>query len=555
MQQPRAAAVELAGAVRRITLPRVLREHVVVASLGGLVLVQWLAIVAFAFTVRHNGWLYYQGGDQLWHWTTAWLVSNGDLPFTTIGFGWPAVLLPLAAVAGPQFLDGLPGIVLLNVLVLMPAAVGMLYALGSRLGGRAVGLGAAVVWVVAPWLTIPLFDQDYHEKWVEQFLPQAVGLTAMPDLPVTLALLLASLLTARALDDDSTWAGAAAGLAAGAAVAVKPSVAIALPAFALALAVAGRWRSLLGAFAGIALPMLALVFWKARGVGYLPAFAAGETHVAAGGVLAPVEKYVDWSLSQLQHIERDLRGEFFSIRLVEVLALGGIVALVRRTVPGAVLLGGSFLLVVVFRAGSPLSSIDNGSFFRYAMPAFPALCVLVASLLLLVPTVGRRLAAAPRAPRPSRRTSLVAVGALAAAFALVLGVTALASPVSAPITVRVASTQPLIPVVDDLHPRLAASGSRIELDWEPVPGTSADTFYRVFRGQGDAMECSTEGDCALYCTLVMQPVGETRETSFAEEPPERGRWVYRVSVASNWLDDTTQGDPTVISEPVEATTR
>jgi hypothetical protein len=26
-------------------------------------------------------------------------------------------------------------------------------------------------------------------------------------------------------------------------------------------------------------------------------------------------------------------------------------------------------------------------------------------------------------------------------------------------------------------------------------------------------------------------------------------------VASNWLDDTTQGDPTVISEPVEATTR
>ncbi len=246
MQQPRAAAAELAGAVRRITLPRVLREHVVVASLGGLVVVQWLAILVFAFTVRHNGWLYYQGGDQLWHWTTAWLLSNGDLPFTTIGFAWPAVLLPIAAAAGPQFLDGLPAIVLLNVLVLMPAAVLMLYALGARLGGRAVGLGAAVVWVAAPWLTIPLFDQDYHEKWVEQFLPQAVGLTAMPDLPVTLALLLAALLTARALDDDSTWAGAAAGLAAGAAVAVKPSVAIALPAIGLALAVAGRWRSLLG---------------------------------------------------------------------------------------------------------------------------------------------------------------------------------------------------------------------------------------------------------------------------------------------------------------------
>jgi hypothetical protein len=108
--------------------------------------------------------------------------------------------------------------------------------------------------------------------------------------------------------------------------------------------------------------------------------------------------------------------------------------------------------------------------------------------------------------------------------------------------------------VDDLHPRITADGSRIELRWDEAAPTSATTFYRVFRGQGEAMECSAEGDGALYCTLTMKPVGESRETSFTEEPPGRGRWVYRVSVASNWLDDTTQGDPTVISEPVEATT-
>src|SRR6185503_14283519 len=260
------------------------------------------------------------------------------------------------------------------------------------------------------------------------------------------------------------------------------------------------------------------------------------------------------SFSQLQHLERDLRGEFFSIRLVEVLALGGIVALVRRTIPGAVLVGGWFL-VVVFRAGSPLSSIDNGSFFRYAMPAFPALCVLVASLLLLVPTLGRRLAAAPRPPTPSRRTSLIAVGVMSTAFALVLGVTASASPVSSPITVRVASTQPLIPVVDDLHPRITADGSRIELRWDEAAPTSATTFYRVFRGQGEAMECSAEGDGALYCTLTMQRVGETTEPAFSEEPPGAGRWVYRVAVVADFRNDTTQGDPTVISPPVSATTR
>ena len=554
MQPPRAAAAELAGAVRRIELPRVLREHAVVASLSGLVVVQWAATLAFALTVRHNGWLYYQGGDQLWHWTTAWLLSHGELPFTTIGFAWPAVLLPIAAAAGAQFLDGLPAIVLLNVLVLLPAAVVALYALGARLGGRAVGLGAAVVWVAAPWVTIPLFDQDYHEKWVEQFLPQATGLTAMPDLPVTLALLLGGLLTARALDDDSAWAGAAAGMAVGLAVAVKPSVAIALPAFGVALAVAGRWRALLGALGALALPLLTLVVWKARGVGYLPAFASGETHLAAGGVFAPAEKYVDWSFAQLQHIERDLRGEFFSVRLVEVLSLGGIVALARRTVPGAVLVGGWFLLIVVFRAGSPLSSIDNGSFFRYSMPAFPALCILVASLLLVVPTLGRRLAAAPRAPRPSRRTSIVVVAVLAAAFALMLGVTASATPVSSPVTVRWGPTQPLIPVTADFRPTVGASGRRIVLRWQPVGSDRATSFYRIFRGRGDAMDCSDEGG-ALYCTLTMHAVGETREPRFAEVPPETGRWVYRVSVASNWLDDPTQGDPTTISRPVTVETR
>ena len=106
MQAPRAVAGELAGAARRISLPRVLREHGVAIALGTLVLVQWLAILAFALTVRHNGWLYYQGGDQLWSYTTAWLLGDGRIPFTAVGFGWPFVLLPVAAVAGPSSSTG-----------------------------------------------------------------------------------------------------------------------------------------------------------------------------------------------------------------------------------------------------------------------------------------------------------------------------------------------------------------------------------------------------------------------------------------------------------------
>ena len=555
MQAPRAAAGELAGAARRISVPRVLREHGVVLALGGLVAVQWLAILAFALTVRHNGWLYYQGGDQLWHYTTASFLADGDLPFTTVGFAWPFALLPVAAAAGPQYLDALPAIVLLNVLVLLPAAVLLVYALGARLAGRAVGLLAAALWVVLPWAAVPLFDHGYHEKYVEQFLTQPMGLTGMSDLPSTVALLGAAVLTARVLERDDVWAGAAAGLATGIAIGVKPSVAIALPAFAVAAALAGRWRALLGAGAGLALPLLALIVWKARGVGYLPAFALGEPSAfAAGGVFEPVDKYVDWSLDHARRLERDLRGEFFSVRVLELLPLAGVVGLFRRTPPGAVLVGGWFVLVVLVRAGSPLSSIDNGSFLRYLMPAFPAFCVLAASVLLLVPSLGGRLAAMPGPPPPGRRASFWITATLAVATAAVLGATALATPLEDPVAVRAQPGQPMIPVVDDFEPEITADGRRIDLRWKPAPGTNAATFYRVFRGQGETdLDCSGSG--AIDCTLAMQPVGETREPSFSEEPPGAGRWIYRVSVAANWLDDTTQGDPTLLSRPVVVTTR
>jgi hypothetical protein len=537
-----------------IPVPAVLRGREVAATLAALTLVQWAAIVVLALTVQHNGWLYYQGGDQLWHYTTARLLADGQLPFTTVGYAWPFALLPIAAEAGPTLLDGMPVIVTLQVLLLLPAMLAALYALGARLGGRTVGLVSVTLWVVVPWLSIPLFETDYHTKFVDEFLPQALGLTALSDLPSTLALLVAALLAVRALDHDDAWAGAAAGLGSGVAIAVKPSVALALPAFAVALVVAGRWRALLGAFAGLTLPMLALAAWKARGVGYLPAFTSGEIRVAAdAGVLAPVEKYLDWSFDHLHRIERDLRGEFFSVRLLEVVPLVGMVALARRTVPGAILVGGWFWLIVLVKGGSSLASIDSGSFFRYVMPAFPAFCVLAASLVLLVPTLGRRLVAQARPGPPSRRTSIAVVVPLAAAFAGTLAVTALATPVDAPVTVRWSATQPLIPVVDDLQPRAETDGRRVTLRWEEAPATSATTFYRVFRGRDSDLDCSDDGG-ALFCTLLTQPVGQVREPVFSEETPEGGRWIYRVSVAADYRDDLNEGDPVVISGPVAVTT-
>ena len=81
--------------------------------LGGLLVVQWLAVLALALTVKHNGWLYYAGGDQLWHYSGAYFMAHGDLPPTFVGYGWSFLLMPVAAIAGPNLVSALPVIALL----------------------------------------------------------------------------------------------------------------------------------------------------------------------------------------------------------------------------------------------------------------------------------------------------------------------------------------------------------------------------------------------------------------------------------------------------------
>ena len=153
--------------------------------LAGLVATQWVAILAFALTVRHNGWVYYQGGDQIWYTTSAWLIGDGVLPPTYVGFGWvaPARTAQLARRPG---LCRLPAGGHRPERARARADRARVRRTRSplRIGGRLLGLYAAVLWVAAPYLSILYFRDDYHDRYVEQFLPQALGLTAARRLSV-----------------------------------------------------------------------------------------------------------------------------------------------------------------------------------------------------------------------------------------------------------------------------------------------------------------------------------------------------------------------------------
>ena len=264
---------------------------------GALAVVQWLTTLAFALTVRHNGWLLYQGGDQAWLMTTGWLLGGGELAPTYISYGWPLVLAPIMRLAGPSFITAMPPVIALNVLVLGPLALWAIYGLGARIAGRAFGLLAAAVWVVLPFAVIPLWRGDYHDRYVEQFLPGALGLTGLVDFQSMVLLLVGALLFMRALETRATLDSIAAGLVVGFAIGVKPSNGLFVAAPIVAALLARNLRPLLPFGLALLPALLTLALWKQRGLGTLPAFALEESRLAAGAIVAGIPGSTSTSIS------------------------------------------------------------------------------------------------------------------------------------------------------------------------------------------------------------------------------------------------------------------
>jgi hypothetical protein len=416
-----------------------------------------------------------------------------------------------------------------------------------------LGLVAAAGWVVAPFVVIPLWRFDYHERYVEQVLPQALGLTALADYQSMVLLLVGALLFVRALETRAPLDAVAAGLVVAFAVGVKPSNGIFVGAPVLAALFARNLRPLLPFALAFAPALLTLALWKHRGLGTIPAFAFEETRLATTTALGlpNLDPYVELDWGNLHDNASQLREYFWSARLVEWLPLAGLVGVARRSLPIAGLLGGWFGAFLVIKGTTPLSTVSSGSFFRFMMPSFPAYFLLAVSILLLVPTLGRALAGRwpDDAPRPLGRRLVAAVAVALAVVPLV--VVALVRPIASP-EKAISVDSILTPVDDRIDVSVAAENAARVLTWShPTVGSSA-VFYRVFRTGADGveLECLDHAGAA-ECELVMELVGTTRERVWRDEaPPPDAR--YRVGVAANWIDDPTAGDVTALSPPAAA---
>jgi hypothetical protein len=539
-------------------------RHVVV-SLGVILTVQIVATIALFFSINRNGWLTYQGGDQIWLVTSGWLLGDGTIGYALTSHGWPMLLAPLAWITGSSSIELLPLTTVLQVGVLGPIGTLAVYDIGARLAGRLAGLWCAAAFVAAPFLAIPYFVQRYHDSWVDQFLPQALGLTQQADFPSVVAVLVSVAFTVRALQAGAHREAVLAGTFAGVALALKPANALFLGGPLLAFLLARRFVHA-GLFAAALGPaLLALTVWKAKGLGEVPLFALDEIKLAAGAGEPAVASVTSW-FDRTVHLNFDtwkqnmsnLREFTWSARVIQFLPLAGAIAVARRSVPAAGLFLGWLLGYVVVKGAADVATVESGSYWRLIMPGLPAFALLTAAIPLLVPSLPDR-AGRLLAPLPGRRPGLRSTAAVVVFLAVVPLVVLLASsqsratanenPPPNVVSSSVVVDNIAVPADGDvvrLEVRRADGGN--ELTWSDTT-TRARTFYRVYRASAAFPDIVCEPRGVDRCELRAETLTTTRDRTFVDPSPPPGA-VYRIGVAANWLDDPTRGDVFAISPPV-----
>ena len=531
--------------------------------LAAAVVAQWIAVGLLAMAATHNGWLYYQGGDQTFFYTISWVLSHGHLPETGIGYSWSLVEAPITAAAGPSFLVGLPAIVLVQVVLLLPLAVVALYGVTARLLGAGVARLAVAAWIAVPFSVIPLFVQRYHGRWVDQTLPQVLGLTGMGDYASMVLLLCAAYLLFRHLDEGGWETAVLAGLVVGFVLGLKPSNALFLAAPLVGLLIGKRYRGAV-AFGLALLPtVVTLILWKQRGLGQLPLFSSATGVTLAAGARAATghiaaintQRYLKFDWAHLQNNIDGLREYFWSNRLVEWIPLAGALGALRVSRAKGAFLAVWLGLFFFIKGSSPLASVDTASFWRLLTPAWPAYFLLGISVLAIVPTLGGRLTPVAVAPgRSFRRETWIAIAVLAVLPLVVVAVIPRHGDYRA---IRDNSRNLYVPVDRSFHVAAKTNAGAVALSW-PDPGSgSVKPVYIVMRVKAgtttdNGVNCSPRPGGVPPCVIAMDELSHVTARQFIDHPGA-GTWDYRVALAASYNDDPQAGDPLLYSAPATVT--
>jgi hypothetical protein len=526
-----------------------------------LVALQLAEAAFFAFQTPHNGSIWYSGGDATSYWTEAFAVGHLQIPQAVVGYGLPFFYAWVPLVAGPSLITGAPVIIAFQALVLVPLALILFWAVADRLFGRVYAWVAAAAWVAAPFLLLLGFADKYHWIFDQLFLaPHWYGFTNMADLPSLVLVLATMWLTLRAYETASLTDAVLGGLVAGVAIGVKPSNAFLLPAVAVLL-IASRNVRLIGTWvAALAPAVITLALWKYRGLGYLPLTSNSYEQLRIAAGVVPVvalstSRYLPFNFHHYGEELANLREVFWSIRLLEFLAVAGAFGVIRKSPVKGLFVVVWFASYGIFKTSSVRSDFPSATYFRLGEPGLPAYLLLAIGVAFLVPRLGRRIPdPRPAGIRPLDRRIVVPAALVLAVIPLLL-VIALRNPTSMHVA-RDGNVVQEAPLSTSLHPtaRRNADGS-VTLSWRHLKLGSTRPAYLVYLSTTASNNgCTPPPGGGNECMLdSMQKLRFTFENQIVDRPQfaTQARW-YRVAVLASYQRDNPDGDLMLISNPVLA---
>jgi Dolichyl-phosphate-mannose-protein mannosyltransferase len=537
--------------------------------LCSLLVPQWIVVAVIASMGRHNGFLFYGGGDETWYYTTAWVLGHGHMPQGYIGYGYSFLLAPLARIGGPDILHGLPLVIAFNQVVLIPAALLCIYGITKAIGGRGFAYLASLLWTVMPLISLVYFYARYHDKLINIGLVNALGLTTMGDFPSMIFVLIAGYFSLKAVLERSAPDALLAGAATGLAIGVKPSNAVFLPAPILALIIARHGRGLQFLALGMIPALASLALWKYRGFEQVPLFSNSSSALASGRLPdlpvggIDIHRYISFDWSHFTGNTNQIKEYAWSRRLLGWIPIAGAIALLRRSTATAALITAWFAVPFFLKTASPGVSVLQGNFLRYILPAYPGFFLLLVSTPLLVPQFGRTLAsrgtrvtlgAQPRAPRD--RKAVFVIAALLSFLPLIAF--ALLPPLTKPTAVQFPGLDQYTPT-NQFTLTSTRHGRTVVLSWPKTATAGARPFYDVIRSTTDGVSCQLRRHAAASCTYTFPSpiytppvIGTTTRTTFVDHPPP-GVSVYRVILKAAPTPAKRFGDYMLVSRPVTVT--
>ena len=507
-----------------------------------------------ALSATHNHFVWYSGGDATEYWTSSWLLAHGQIGQSIISYGVPVLYAWVPLITGTTIFGGLPVITVIQAAVLVPLAVVLFWAVADLLFGRLFAWWATFLWIVGPLLMLLGFTSAYRGEFRDLFLaPHWFGLTNMADMPSLVVVLATAWAALRLLESRALHDAALTGLLAGALIGLKPANGFFLVALAIVLVAVRELRPLVVCGAAFVPALLTLALWKERGLGNLPILSYAPAHEAAGvqPVVADTNTYVQFDWGHLHGELLDLRDVFWSLRLLEFVALAGIVGAFRRSRVKGAFVAVWFAAFCVVKGSSERAEIVTVSYWRFVEPGLPAFILLAASLVYLVPRSGRPFA---RPHLPARlaggRRTVAAAAVVLAAIPLLLVV--VAQPAPAAHYVRIDALANDAPLTSEMRATATVRNGTVHLTWPPVDTGPTGAYYVVYRsGTNDGCELPDAG--AKECLLEMDQQGLTRAPSF-DDRPGKGTFWYRVALMANYRNALDGSDLMLVGPATKTTT-